>query len=151
MLRFLIVSPLLLALNLSVWAQEIEHRKWDASVFFELGGDAAIGVGLKGELISPGGYGIRVGVSYMSPTVVFPVQAVAVFGEGHSKFELAGGIAVAREGEGDPWEWDGTKMVLSGFAGYRHRSDGGTIFRLGVVYLGWTNNQIPWIAISIGG
>jgi len=126
-------------------------RRWDPSVIVELGGDAVLGASINGEILSSRGIGFRVGVGYewYSMTTVYPIQAVVLVGAGHSRFELSAGITVARN-DGNEWDWSGTTTVFSGFAGYRHRSDGGTIFRIGVVPLNWTNAKVPWIGISLG-
>ena len=133
-------------------AVDPRSRRWDPSVIVELGGDAVLGASINGEILSPSGVGFRAGVGYdwYSETTVYPIQAVVLLGAGKSKFELAAGITVARN-DGNEWHWSGTTTVFSGFAGYRHRSDGGTIFRIGVVLLNWTNKKIPWIGISLGG
>ena len=126
--------------------------RWDSNVHLELGADAAFGGCIKGELMMSDGVGARAGVGYdfNSATVVYPVQLVALIGEGRSALELAAGITVAVEGDEDKWDWEGTQVVPSGFAGYRRALNAGTSVRVGVGYVGWTDNKLPWLGVSIG-
>lgn len=131
---------------------EFEQRYWDPNLHLELGADAAFGGCVKGELISADGVGARAGIGYdfNSATVVYPVQLVAVLGGGRSGLELAAGVTVAVEGGEDKWNWEGTTVVPSGFAGYRRVLTSGASVRIGVGYVGWTNNKLPWLGVSIG-
>lgn len=123
-----------------------------AAVFVELAGNALFGATGNVEWYFRHGIGARLGVGrdFYSQTSVLPLQAVLLFGSGHSKLEVAAGVTVAQEASGGDWHWDGTKAFFSAFLGYRHQVPQGFLFRIGVVPLLWTNNNLPWVAIGLG-
>ncbi len=150
-LNLAVVTLVVSAASTSV-GQEPRSAQWDTNLHLELGADAALGGCVKAELVAPNGVGVRAGVGYdfHSNTVVYPVQLVALVGDGRACLELAAGVTVATEGDEDKWHWDGTTVVPSGFAGYRRSFSDGYIARVGVGYVGWTNNKLPWLGVSIG-
>lgn len=121
-------------------------------VYFELLGNTALGTTVNYEYGLSQHWGVRVGVGLdlYSGTTIIPVTLSALAGSGSSKFEIAGGFLVANELSSGNWHWDGRKIFLSLFIGYRYQPRKGFMFRLGMIPLFWTNNQIPWVGLSLG-
>jgi hypothetical protein len=135
-----------------VAAQQSPVQPVSWSLSLGLGGNALFGPSLGAEIVWYDAFGLRAGVGYdwYSPTRVVPLEAVGLFGGRGSQLEVAIGVTIATEGKGDPWNWDGTQTFFTGFLGYRHHAANGFLFRIGVVPLLWTNNTIPWVAMTFG-
>ncbi|UCC83683.1 MAG: hypothetical protein JSW46_01745 [Gemmatimonadota bacterium] len=121
-------------------------------VFLELAGNSAFGFTVNYELGVTRTLGVRLGYGQdlYSDTKVWPFTLAALVGNGSSKFELSGGVVMVEENMSGDWDWDGTRVFATGFIGYRFQPRSGFLFRVGVIPLLWTNNQLPWVGLSLG-
>jgi len=121
-------------------------------IYVELLGNTALGITLNYEYGLSPHWAVRVGggLDLYSATTIIPVTLSALAGSGSSKLEIAGGFLVADEYSSGAWHWDGTKVFPSFFIGYRYQPRKGFMLRVGMIPLFWTNNQIPWVGLSLG-
>jgi hypothetical protein len=147
-----IVAGLMLGATMPSGAQPQEPRRPAGSMFIELAGNAAFGGTFNVETRFHRQVALRAGIGndFYSATMVFPFQLVLLSGSTRSALEASLGVTVASSKYSGTWHWTGTKPFFTGFAGYRYQAPGGFLFRLGVIPLMWTNNRIPWVALSMG-
>lgn len=153
---YLIALVVATAIPARVGAQiaETAEHKVSVGLLFELAGNSLLGATANLEILVDRKIGVRAGygVDVYTLTRVAPVQVVYLIdGGGNSKLELAFGVTVASEGEyTGNWRWDGTQPFVSGFFGYRYHRPHGFIFRAGIIPMMWTNQRLPWFALSFG-
>ena len=123
-----------------------------AAAFVEAAGNSFLGLTANLEWYSTQSMAVRIGAGadFYSQTTVFPLQAVFLIGPGVSKLEASAGVTIAQEHATGDWHWNGTRPFFTGFLGYRHQVPKGTLFRIGVIPLLWTNTHLPWVSVGFG-
>jgi len=122
------------------------------AAFVEVAGNSFLGMTANMEWYSTQSMALRVGAGadFYSQTTVFPIQAVFLLGPGSNRVEASAGLTIAQEHSTGDWHWNGTRPFITGFLGYRHQPPKGTLFRIGLMPLMWTNTHVPWVSVGFG-
>lgn len=147
----------LLSLVLAFFAASQLHAQRPAYYFFELGGPAGL-ASMNIEVNPIGGLRTRLGAGLFLWLPSIPVMATYTFGSERNSLEIGVGataILVPAETGSDRelFNWgaeSGTLLIATGAVGYRHRTDGGFLFRATMTPLYGDGHAVMWVGISLG-
>lgn len=150
------VRKTVLALAFACGAASPLLAQHPAYYFFELGGPGGL-ASMNLEVNPVAHLRARLGAGlFLWPSI--PAMATYTFGTERNSLEIGVGATAIlfpanSESDRELFDWgpdSGTLVIATGAFGYRHRTDGGFLFRATMTPLYGDGHAVMWVGISVG-